>query len=245
MSPLHSVSPHSPRAIAPPCRQTRLYRDRPALPLITGILAVLSTCALFALTAMSALSPGALTALDASIATWFHAHATSAVTQAMLAYTHLHSAGGILAMSTVLALVLWRCRAYPWLLTLAATVPGGMLFNVALKHLFQRARPQFDDPLLVLHSYSFPSGHVVAATLFYSVLAAWLASRAPYAGRRAAIIGAAVLLTLLTGLTRVYLGAHFLSDVLAAILEGTGWFFLWATVIFTVRRQRVARAAVD
>lgn len=224
--------------------QARLARDHHlGLPLTTGILAVLSAAALFALIAVHALHPGVLTELDQRIADWFHVRAWSGLTLAMLAYTHLHGTIGILSMSALLALMLLRRRAWPWLLTLIVSVPGGMLFNYLLKHLFQRVRPQFEQPILVLHSYSFPSGHTIGATLFYSVLAAWLMSRPTHAQRRPHIAVLAILLTLLTGLSRIYLGAHFFSDVLAAMLEGLGWFALWATIIFTIQRHQSAKTS--
>jgi membrane-associated phospholipid phosphatase len=224
--------------------RARLARDHHlGLPLTTGILAALSACALFALVAAHALSPGALVDLDQHIADWLHARATPGVTQAVLAYTHLHGTIGVLAMSAVLAFFLLRqCpRANAWLLTLAVTVPGGMLFNYWLKFQFQRVRPHFDQPILVLDSFSFPSGHTIGATLFYCVLAAWLASLPRNHGRRPAIIAIATILTVLAALSRLYLGAHFFSDVLAAMLEGLAWFALWATIIFTVQRHQLGR----
>lgn len=211
------------------------------LPLTTGILAVLCCAALFALIAFNALHPGALPELDQQLADWFHVRATAGLTLAMLAFTHWHGTIGILAMSAVLALRLLRDKAWTWLLTLIVVVPGGMLFNYALKFIFQRVRPQFEQPILVLHSYSFPSGHTIGAALFYSVLAAWLTGRDGNAARHPLIIIFAILLTLLTALTRVYLGAHFFSDVLAAMLEGWGWFALWTTIIFTLQRHQSAR----
>jgi len=224
--------------------RARFARDHHlGLPLTTGILTVLSACALFALVAAHALSPGALVDFDQQIADFLHASATPGLTQAVLAYTHLHGTVGVLAMSAVLAFFLLRQRprASAWLLTLAITVPGGMLFNYWLKFQFQRIRPYFDQPILVLHSYSFPSGHTIGATLFYSVLAAWLASLPGNHARRPAIIAIAIILTVLTALSRLYLGAHFFSDVLAAMLEGLAWFALWATIIFTVQRHQLAR----
>lgn len=222
--------------------QARLARDHHlGLPLTTGIIAVLCLSALFALIAANALSPGALPELDQSIAQWFHVRATPAVTLAAFSFTHLHGTIGICTMSALLALWLMRRRAWVWLLTLVMSVPGGMLFNYGLKHLFQRVRPQFEQPLLVLHSYSFPSGHTIGAALFYSVLAAWLMSMHRQPGRRVLIAGAAIVMTALTALSRLYLGAHFLSDVLAAMLEGLGWFAFWATIIFTAQRHQSAR----
>ncbi len=222
--------------------RARLARDHYlGLPLTTGILAVLCTTALFALVALHALRPGALPDLDQRIADWFHVRASSSLTTAMLAFTHLHGTIGILAMSALLALRLMRDKAWAWLLTLIVSVPGGMLFNYGWKFIFQRVRPQFDQPILILHSYSFPSGHTIGAALFYSVLAAWLTTQPAGAQRRLTIVAAAVALTALTGLSRIYLGAHFFSDVIAAMLEGWGWFAFWTTIIFTIRRHQLAR----
>ncbi len=224
--------------------QARLARNHYlGLPLSAGILAVLAASALFALVALHALSPGALPTLDQHLADWFHIHQTAALTTLMLGYTHLHGSIGILTMSALLALLLWQRQAWHWLLTLAVTVPAGMLFNYGLKHLFQRQRPQFDTPLLVLHSYSFPSGHTIGATLFYCVLAAWLASLPGNQPHRLGIVITATTLTLLTALSRVYLGAHFLSDVLAAMLLGLAWFACWTTIIFTLQRHQLTQSS--
>ena len=231
----------NPDTVKPSFLRARLARDHYlGLPLTTGILAALCTAALFALVALHALHPGALPDLDQQIADWFHVRASSGLTVAVLAFTHLHGTIGILSMSALLALRLMRDKTWSWLLVLVVTVPGGMLFNYGLKYLFQRVRPQFEHPILVLHSYSFPSGHTIGAALFYSVLAAWLTTRPAGAQRRLAIVAAAVALTALTGLSRIYLGAHFFSDVIAAMLEGWGWFAFWTTVIFTIQRHQSA-----
>jgi len=228
--------------VKPSFLQARLARDHYlGLPLTTGILAVLCTAALFALVALHALNPGALPDLDQQIADWFHVRASSNLTIAVLAFTHLHGTIGILSMSALLAARLIRDKAWVWLLVLLVSVPGGMLFNYGLKFIFQRVRPQFDQPILILHSYSFPSGHTIGAAVFYSVLAAWLTTQPAGAQRRLPIVAAAVALTALTGLSRIYLGAHFFSDVIAAMLEGWGWFAFWTTIIFTILRHQSAR----
>jgi membrane-associated phospholipid phosphatase len=224
--------------------QARLAPDHHlGLPLTTGLLAVLSGAALFALIAAHALSPGALPTLDQHLADWFHARNTPIPSMLLRGITHMHGTLGIFAMSAILAVLLLRRRAWAWLLTLVLTVPAGMQFNYALKQAFARPRPQFEQPLLVLHSYSFPSGHTIGATLFYCVLAGWLTSLPGNQGRRPAIIAMATMLVLLTGLSRLYLGAHFLSDVLAAMLEGIAWFSCWATIIFTIQRHQSARTS--
>lgn len=120
----------------------------------------------------------------------------------------------------------------------AFVVPGGMLLNVLTKFIFQRARPSFIDPILTLDSYSFPSGHVSAATLFYGVLAAFLVMRiAPLRGR-VLIALTAIFLVTLVALTRIYLGAHYLSDVLAAFAQSVAWTALCLTALHTLQHRR-------
>lgn len=229
-----------PRDISPPSfLRARFARGHHlGLPLTTGALAVLSTLLLFALVACEVSSHGALTRLDQQLADWFNRRAFEPLTTLVLGYTHLHGTIGVLAMG---ALLLWRMlarRQWLWAADLLLVLPGGMLFNFGLKHVFARLRPSFDDPILVLHSYSFPSGHTIGATLLYAMLAAWLLAHGPArAGVRAAVPGGALLLVALTAFSRVYLGAHFLSDVLGAMLLGTAWFAFWTTALFTVRRH--------
>jgi membrane-associated phospholipid phosphatase len=183
-----------------------------------------------------------ITVLDAWLAQWLHVRATPASTGALLFITHWHSSLGVSLMALVLAICLARRKAWYWLLAVAVTVPGGMLLNAALKLVFQRVRPSFDNPLLTLDTYSFPSGHTVGATLLYGVLAAYLSCQVRHWGARAAIAGAACLMVALVGLSRMGLGVHYLSDVLAAVAEGTAWLAICITAISTLRRRRAARA---
>lgn len=227
--------------------RARLARDHHlGLPLTTGLLALLACALLFALVAYEVRTHGALTRLDQALADWFNQHAFEPLTHLMLGYTHLHGTIGVLVMGLLLLWHMLRRRQWPWVIDLAMVLPGGMLFNFALKHVFARLRPHFEDPILVLHSYSFPSGHTIGATLLYATLAAYLLNppdRPPVrGGKRTAIIGTATALVALTGLSRVYLGAHFLSDVVAAALLGMAWFALWTTVVFTLQRHYCVRA---
>lgn len=219
------------------------------LPLTAGVLAVVAITLLFALIANEVAADSALVRLDLQLAAWFHRHAFSPLTELMLGYTHLHGTIGVLAMGALLLAHMLHQRQWCWAADLCLVLPGGMLLNFGLKYVFMRLRPHFDDPILVLHSYSFPSGHTIGATLLYAMLAAYLLRQPALAGRlgarlhtgergtQAAIICAALLLVALTALSRVYLGAHFLSDVLGAMLLGTAWFALCTTAIFTLCRH--------
>jgi undecaprenyl-diphosphatase len=136
---------------------------------------------------------------------------------------------GVMAISFYLLLLTihlsWR-REWVWLAFLACSVPGGMLLNETIKHLFQRTRPSLDQALEVLPSYSFPSGHVTGATLFYGVLAVMLMAKTRNWGSRTLAGGVALSLVALVALSRLYLGVHYLSDVLAAFAEAVAWLSL-------------------
>ena len=229
------------------------YRAFLQARLVTAVLAVAATLLLFALIAYEVTTHGALVRLDQQLADWFNLHAFSPLTELLLGYTHLHGTIGVLAMGALLLWQMVRERQWHWAVDLVLVLPGGMLLNFGLKHVFTRLRPHFNDPILVLHSYSFPSGHTIGATLLYAMLAAYLLHQPALAGRigerlhtgtrgtQAAIVCTALLLVLLTAFSRVYLGAHFLSDVLGAMLLGTAWFALCTTAVFTVHRHYWAR----
>ncbi len=182
-----------------------------------------------------------LTELDLAVARYLHAHATAGLNLFMLALTHLHSQIGMSVLGAMLGWYFHLRRAPYWLLTLAVAVPGGMLLNVLLKYVYMRARPSFVDPLLTLDTYSFPSGHTAAATLFYGILAAYVLCLRPRPAWRHAALAGAALMVPLVGLSRMYLGVHYLSDVLAAMLESCAWLAVCITASSTLRRRRAAR----
>ena len=181
--------------------------------------------------------------IDLPLSAWFHAHSHPLVTQLMLAITHWHSTMGVLLMVLVLGLALYFAGRPWWLLSLVLSVGGGMLLNVAVKHLVQRARPYFDQPVLELTSYSFPSGHTAQATLFYGFLAAFLLSHAQARRWRGGIVAAAVTMVLLVGLSRIYLGAHYFTDVVAAMVEGLLWLGVCLGGVQALWRRRTGGAA--
>ena len=118
-----------------------------------------------------------------------------------------------------------------------------MLLNVLMKHAFGRARPMFADPMLTLTTYSFPSGHVAAATLFYGLLAAFMVSRIEAWRWRVLVTVLAFLMVALVALSRVYLGVHYLSDVLAALAEGIAWLAICLTAMHSLKLHSDDRPA--
>jgi len=205
------------------------------LHLTVGLLVTVCACLLFGLIAENVMSGDALTIVDAQIAHWLHARSTPVLTQCLLISTHLHDPIIISFIVVLIALYLiWKKRWYN-ALTVLLVVQGGMLLNLLAKHMFQRARPTFEQPLIILTTYSFPSGHVAANTVFYGVLVALLISQTSSWSRATCIYLIAFFMVILVAFSRMYLGAHYLSDVLAAFLEGIAWLALCLTAIKTYR----------
>jgi membrane-associated phospholipid phosphatase len=172
----------------------------------------------FGLIAMLVAGGGALVSFDRWLALWFHSHALTGLTPFVIVFTNLNSVAAMCVFGAALGAYFWRRKEDGWLRLAALAIPGGMVLNVLLKFAFERARPVFSDPLLTLATYSFPSGHTAAATVFYGIVAAYLSRH----GERAGIVAAALMVALV-GLSRMYLGLHFFSDVLAAIAESCAW----------------------
>lgn len=175
-----------------------------------------------------------LTVADVQLSNWLHAHATSPLTTVMLAGTALGSTLVVILIASGFGLyLLWQRRSY-WLAATGSAVLGGLILNNLLKFAFQRARPQFTDPILTLNTFSFPSGHTMMATVLYGVLAAFLLAQTSDWRRRVLIVIVTAFLVGFVGFSRIYLGAHYLSDVLAAIAEGLAWLSLCFTVVHSV-----------
>lgn len=118
---------------------------------------------------------------------------------------------------------------------LSGAVLGAFALNETLKLHFHRVRPQVAWALAHERTFSFPSGHALFATGFYGTLAYLALLRPTRPGRKAAVLLPAILLPLAIGLCRIYLGAHFPSDVLGGYVAGGIWL---ATVIAADRLWR-------
>ena len=191
-----------------------------------GTLMLIGASWLFGGISEDVLTGDPLTIVDQYVAQWFRAHATSLMTEFMLVISNLHGVVAITLYVAALAVYLLWKHDWLWLCCLGVTVPGGMLLNVVMKHAFQRARPNLDGPLLTLTTYSFPSGHVAGTALFYGLLAAMLVSKVNVWRWQLLIAFAAIALVVLVALSRLYLGVHYLSDVLAAFAEAVAWLSL-------------------
>jgi membrane-associated phospholipid phosphatase len=191
--------------------------------LAAGALLLVAAAWLFGAIAEDVVNGDRLTVQDAQIAQWLHRHATTPLTNAMLVVTNLHSTVAVACYTAIVGLGLWWRREWRRLVTLVVCVGGGLALNVLMKLAFHRARPVFDEPLLTLSSYSFPSGHVAGSTIFYGLAVAWVFTRTTSSRWRALAVVGALAMIALVAFSRMYLGVHYLSDVGAAFAEGIAW----------------------
>jgi undecaprenyl-diphosphatase len=167
-----------------------------------------------------------LVGTDHELATWFHERLTPAFVTVLRAFTDFGSGEWIgLILFALVLFFAWK-RWWPSLVTLIVAVPGGMLLNEWMKVLVHRQRPFMDGPFVDWSGYSFASGHTIGATLLYGQLLLFILPALKARHWRLLSIFSAVSLVTLVGFSRIALGAHFLTDVLAAIIFGIIWLML-------------------
>jgi membrane-associated phospholipid phosphatase len=181
---------------------------------------------------------------DHELAGWFHERLTPAFVSVLRAFTDFGSGEWIgLVMFGLVLFFVWK-RWWPSLVMLIVAVPGGMVLNEWLKVLVHRQRPFLDGPFVDWSGYSFASGHTIGATLLYGQLLLLVLPALKGRHWRLLSILSAISLVALVGFSRIALGAHFLTDVLAAVFFGIIWltFCLFATK--SMRRRTVSPAVV-
>ncbi|MBX9616068.1 MAG: phosphatase PAP2 family protein [Caulobacteraceae bacterium] len=160
----------------------------------------------------------------------------------------LTSLGGIsvLALFAVAAIgILLILRKRLSAVLLVTGLAGGVALSEGLKALFERQRPPAAYQAVDTLNASFPSGHALLATVFYLTVAVLMTRAFPRRRLKAYVLSVGVLFALLVGLTRVYLGAHWATDVLAGWCVGAAWAVaLWLVSHAVERHQRVRHAAL-
>jgi undecaprenyl-diphosphatase len=169
---------------------------------------------------------GATIGFDLEVRSAVHAWASGGLTWVMLAITQLGSslflvaAGGLIVWRLILA---GRRRAAVLLIVACL---GAEVLDQALKLLVHRPRPDaffgLSDPL----TYSFPSGHATTACCFYGILAAIVGARLRAPAARIAVWAMAAVMAVAIGLSRIYLGVHYPSDVLGGYVAAVMWLYL-------------------
>jgi membrane-associated phospholipid phosphatase len=184
-------------------------------------------------------------ALDQSIA-----NRTSTNTQLLTAFTHLGGPIGMTIIASVITIALglrWRSRT-PLILMLIA-VAGSLTMTIVGKAVVGRARPPLTEAVPPYeYDFSFPSGHALNSTVIAGMVTYLLVRRLRKRCARAATVIAAIICALTMGLSRVFLGHHWLTDVIFAWLLGGAWLTLVITshrLFLTIRRAEQPRGASE
>jgi undecaprenyl-diphosphatase len=181
---------------------------------------------------------GETKAFDENVRATIHQFAALWLTQTMIFFSFIGSVAFVIGAIIVAAIIFLRLKWRHAAIFLVLTMIGEVLLELALKLYFQRIRPEpfFNYPLP--STYSFPSGHALGSFCFYGVLA-WLITRR--IENRAAqiliwIVAAAIIL--LIGTSRIYLGVHYPSDVLAGYAAGFFWVLTVALTDSLIKKRR-------
>jgi len=175
--------------------------------------------------------------IDQAIADGLHQLATPLSTESFIAISILGQQV-VLVLVVVMTIVYLvnrkRLQALMWLVAIV----GGQILNLFLKHSFARARPVFQNPLIVEPDFSFPSGHAMMSLITYGMLAYFaLLTLHQQAARALAITGAAFLIFMI-GLSRIYLGVHYFSDVIGGYIAGGVWLIACMSAVDVLRHTR-------
>lgn len=194
-----------------------------------GLLAALLVAALFAFAhiAEDYLTGDPIVRWDVHLAAWLHAHSSPWLVSIFEIVTNAGNTVFLAVVTATAGVLLIRRRAVNEAALLVLAAIGIEIVNGGLKLLFHRPRPEL--AFIHLDSYSFPSGHAASSVAIYGVLAFLLVRRRSWPAR-AGVVSATAVLVAVVGFSRLYLGAHYLSDVLAGFSLGAAWLFAWLVV---------------
>jgi membrane-associated phospholipid phosphatase len=168
---------------------------------------------------------------DQPILLFLHAHATKRLDQLMFWSSHAGSALMLVPLTVIIAVLLYRQQVRQRFAFWVLAVGGAAALNYLAKLSFARARPTIWVSILPETTFSFPSGHAMATVALVTATAYLLKHRAR---AQATAIGIGAVFVILVGVSRVYLGVHYPSDVLAGWLAS----FAWVTGVAVALRLR-------
>lgn len=206
------------------------------LHLILGLLLATAVTVFVAL-AQDVVAGREMATFDVAFASALHKRTSPAWEQFFVVVSWLGSQTVITVATLLVAAALFvRDRTLAGLAWIAAQAGGGIL-NVALKETFDRTRPEFADPMLAASSWSFPSGHAMGTFIFCG-LGCYLLLRERRSWITAGVMVALALVwCVVMAFSRLYLGAHFVSDVFAGLVTGGAWVAVCISALEVIRRR--------
>ena len=186
-----------------------------------------------------------LTQFDVTLLNWLHGHATPAGYAIFNAITLLGSPVTMSVLALGGGILLAACREWILLGGWLAAFAGGGLLDEVLKLVIRRPRPPYTAAFLYHYSWSFPSGHAMGSLIGYGMLAyvlvvLWIHRRR---AQISVVLGAALLIVAI-GLSRLYLGVHYFSDVVGGYAAGVLWLATCISGVEVARRWGAAPPTV-
>lgn len=204
--------------------------------MIVGTVAIITLLLFFAYWTNVVISAEEHLQFDLTVIDWVQGFVSDALTPIVIVITEI---GYIYVIIPIALIVLWvllfKKKHYWETFMLAVCVIGGDLIKVTIKNIMQRERPNFLQ-LVEETSFSFPSGHTIVSITFYGMLAyiLWLNLPDRKGLRTLAVIIAPVII-IAVGLSRIYLGVHYPSDVIASFAIGGAWLLTCILALNSIR----------
>ena len=162
--------------------------------------------------------------LDIRLLMAIHQWSNPILDQIMLTITRLGDPEFVVVIVIIsLGWLLWQRKRHGAIMLMIACL-GAFILNLGMKFIFARPRPALWQPLIEETSYGFPSGHALGSLVLYGFLAYLFVQRYPLRSGLTYLI--TITLITLIGLSRLYLGVHYLSDILAGFATGLLWLIL-------------------
>ena len=209
--------------------------------LLAAFLAFGLGLAVFALIA-DEVHEGATTAFDSTILLWINARGNPALDWFFIHFTDLGGVSFLAILTVIITAFLVYKKSYYRALLMLSAVGGAALLNLILKSIFERSRPDLWTHLVTEDNFSFPSGHAMGSAAFACAIIAllWGSKWQPLA------IGLGIVYVFLIGFSRLYLGVHFPTDILAGWALAVAWVSVVTGLVYTrvyrARRRKLAEA---
>jgi membrane-associated phospholipid phosphatase len=179
-----------------------------------------------------------LVQFDHAVSTSLHEHSTLPTVGIFQMIAKLGDASTLTAIGLLVIAGLAVTRQWQLLFVWVIALLGVGFLNESLKNTFRRVRPQLPNPWMVEPGWSFPSGHAMGSLVVYGMLAYFLSLMTTNRSLRYCIIVFTITLVVIIGFSRIYLGVHYFSDVVAGYCAATFWLVLVATGNEVARRHR-------
>lgn len=193
-----------------------------------GLILVLSILSfvIFAALAEDVVMHEEISTIDPILGNWIVAHASSQGDRIFSAITFWGN-GLVITIGTIV-LTLWLSKGKRWdqLIFLDAAVGGASILDLILKQIFLRPRPDYPGAYLTEVSFSFPSGHAMLSIAFYGAVAYLAFAYLTHGWAKVLVTVGALAISGFIGFSRLYLGVHYFSDVLAGWVAGGFWLAL-------------------